>query len=177
MAQGNERSLRMLSIALEMEIKGKAFYEKAIKTCGNPLGREIFSTLMQDEVIHVERIKSIYATVETGKGWDDAWTRFHADHAEVQPLFRELAVRHGANIKAETSDLEALEIGIDFERKSVEFYEQHATQATDPQEKRFIEKMIGEEKGHYAVLADLKYYLSDPTAWFAERERSGYDGA
>lgn len=173
----NERALRMLSIALEMENKGKAFYDKAIQNCGNALGREIFTTLMQDEVVHVDRIKAIYTTLEGGKAWNDAWTHFHADHGEIKPLFRELAVRHGANIKAETSDLEALDVGIDFERKAVEFYEQQLPLTTDAQEKRFVEKMIGEEKSHYAVLSDMKAYLTDPAAWFAERERTGYDGA
>ena len=47
-------SIDMLATALEMEEKGKAFYEKAGKSCRDPQCREIFSTLMADEMLHTE---------------------------------------------------------------------------------------------------------------------------
>jgi rubrerythrin len=177
MPKVNERALRMLAIALEMEQKGKAFYEKAIAESGNPLGREIFGTLRADEIVHVDRIKAIYSEVEGGGSFSDGWSRFKQAHAELTPIFRDLARRHGANITAATTDIEALDIGIDFERKSVSFYEEQIPRAEGESERRFLERMVAEEKGHEAVLVDMRQYLSNPSAWFAEHERSGLDGA
>jgi len=37
--------------------------------------------------------------------------------------------------------------------------------------------MIAEEKDHYAVLTDLKFYLTNPEGWFQENEHHGMDGA
>jgi rubrerythrin len=72
--------------------------------------------------------------------------------------------------------MEALDTGIDLEARSVEFYEKQLTEAADPLEQEFIRKMVAEEKGHHAVLKDMKFYLSDPEDWFRERESGGLDG-
>jgi len=66
---------------------------------------------------------------------------------------------------------------IDFEMRSVEFYEEQLPKATDSLEQEFIKKMIVEERGHHAALTDMKFYLSDPAGWFREKERGGpFDG-
>ena len=173
----SERGLKMLSTALDMEEKGRSFYEKAISSCKNELGKEIFNLLMKDEIIHVSRIKSIYAALSEKKVWSDSWKSFGEGHADLKPFFSDLARKHGVNIKANTSDIEALSVGIDFESKSVKFYEDELQKASDPMEKIFIQKMVAEEKSHFAVLNDTKFYLTDPAAWFAEKERVGLDGA
>jgi rubrerythrin len=177
MATTNERSLGMLKTALEMEEKGKSFYQMAVATCENQVGREIFTTLMNDELVHTERIKAIYAQLEGGGHWDDAWLSFKIDHGDVKPVFRNLAAKLGKEITANTNDLDALKVGIEFEQKSVDYYAEHLSLTTDSHEKRFLERMVAEEKGHRSVLQDMHAYLSDPASWFAERERSGYDGA
>ncbi|MBW1672683.1 MAG: hypothetical protein JRJ45_03385, partial [Deltaproteobacteria bacterium] len=60
MKNNKERSLQMLSEALELEKKGEAFYKEAVSTCQNDLGREIFRMLMKDEGLHMDRIHTIY---------------------------------------------------------------------------------------------------------------------
>ncbi|MBW2648656.1 MAG: hypothetical protein JRC53_02390 [Deltaproteobacteria bacterium] len=87
-----------------------------------------------------------------------------------------MAKKHGSKIIADTSDLEALDTGIDFEMRSVEFYEEQLTKATNSLEQEFIKKMVTEERGHHAALTDMKFYLSDPAGWFREKERGGLDG-
>lgn len=53
MSSGQDRSLEMLSTALELEKKGTRFYEEAISACHNQIGREIFRMLMKDEVMQM----------------------------------------------------------------------------------------------------------------------------
>ena len=171
-----DRSLQMLSTALEMEEKGKNFYERAIRTAKNELGRDIFRTLMEDEIIHMDRIRKIYTSLSDNQAWSEEWKGLKVKHDNLGDLFRNMAKKHGAKITAETSDLEAIEVGIDFESRSVSFYEEQLTKATDPLEQEFIEEMVAEERSHHAALTDMKLYLSDPAGWFREKEHGGLDG-
>ena len=176
MTATNERAVAMLKTALEMEEKGYAFYEKAIASTVNPLGKEIFTTLAKDETVHVNRIKSIYERLTGSQDWGTDWQSMAIEHTPLTQIFRDLAAKHGKEITAATSDIEAVDVGIDFEQKSVTFYQDELGLATDPVEKRFIEKMVGEERDHFKALSDLKLYLTDPSAYFTEQEHHGLDG-
>lgn len=171
-----DRSMAMLTTALEMESKGKEFYGKALKTSHNPLGQKIFTMLQKDEDVHIQRIQAIYTQLKGQHAWTDAWKTMTVGHEDLGKVFRELAAAHGQNIKADTGDLEALDVGIDFEFKSVRFYEDQLKVAEDRLEKEFIQHMIAEEKGHHTALSDMKHFLGDPAAWFREQERSAFDG-
>ena len=172
----HDRSLDMLSKALEMEQKGYEFYERTISACRNELGVKIFTMLRDDEVIHTRRIKAIYESLKGGQPWGREWKNLQFNHRDLTVMFKDLAKAQGPNISPGSGDLEALEVGIDFETRAVAFYEGHLAAATDPLEREFIEHMIEEEKGHHTALADMKYFLADPAAWFREQEGSAFDG-
>lgn len=177
MTETNERALRMLQTALEMETKGHHFYSRTLETCSNPTGREIFQMLLEDEVHHTAIIRTIYDSLGGGKDWSRELAQMEAlEHQDLGAVFRTLAVKHGDKITASTSDLEALEVGIDFERKAVLFYQDALDEATDDLERRFVRLMIAEEKTHVQVLTDMKIYLTQPEAWFQMQERSQLDG-
>ena len=177
MTHQENRALEMLKTALDMEEKGEIFYKKAAGDSTNTLGREIFETLMKDERVHHERIQKIYNTLTAQNKWTDEWKSLGTGHKDVRELFQEMAVAHGKTLQADPNDLQALDVGIDFEYKTMKFYEQHLQKAADPLEKEFTEKMAAEERGHYTALKDMKFYLTDPAAWYQEKEHSGLDGA
>ena len=177
MTNGQDSSLQMLSEALELEKKGEAFYKQAVSTCQNDLGREIFRMLMKDEGLHMDRILKIYNSLKAGQTWSEDWKSITPDHKDLGVLFREMASAHGKSITANTSDLDALNMGIDLELRSISFYKKSLTKAQDSIERDFIEQMIGEENSHHAVLSDMKLYLADPAGWFFEHEHTGLDGA
>ncbi|MBW1859949.1 MAG: ferritin family protein [Deltaproteobacteria bacterium] len=177
MSDAPDRTMHMLSTALGLEEKGKGFYSKAVSTCHNAVGKEIFRMLMKDEVVHMDRIRQIYKRLEGGGPWSDEWKSIQPDHKELGLLFREIAFAHGREVTTEASDMEAIDVGIDFEMRAITFYQEHLEQVTDPLEREFIEQLIKEEKSHHAALSDMKLYLSDSAAWFGEQERSGLDGA
>ena len=177
MSETNERALRMLKTALEMETKGHQFYTRTLQTCSNPPGREIFQMLLEDEVHHTAIIQTIYDSLVGGREWSGELAKMEAlEHEDLGGVFRALAAKHGDRITASTSDLEALEVGIDFEKKAVIFYQDALDEATDGLEQRFVKRMIAEEKTHVQVLTDMKLYLTQPQAWFQMQERSLLDG-
>jgi len=175
MSKEKERSLQMLASALELEEKGRAFYEKAALECHNELGKEIFSLLKDYEISHAESIKKIYQSLEGGAAWSEEWI-------SVQPVddlpivFKRLAEKHASHIKP-ASDLEALETGLELEESSIRFYDKHMIEASEPLEKKFIEQMLMEEREHFRILADMKFFYSDPEGWLMEKEHLQLDGA
>ncbi len=176
MMENRTKVLEMLKTALGMEEKGRGFYDDAIAKCDNEIGREIFTTLRNDEVVHVDRIKEIFTSLETDAVWQEDW--FDSKHVKsnLKPFFKGLAEKHRDTVQASTGDIEALDVGIDFEQRAVKYYETQLLDADDPIERKFIEMMIGEEREHFTVLSDLKFYLSDPTGWFVEQEHQELGG-
>jgi len=172
-----ERAMQMLATAMQMEEKGHRYYDKQVAECSDDLARQIFEKLRDDEVVHVARIKRIWNYLDRGHPWDDGWDAEGETSGDLQTFFRDLVQAQQEAHVAPKGDLEALEMGIDFEQRAVAYYQNQMDQADGPLERRFIQKMIDEERSHYAALVDVKYYLTDPEAWMQEMERSGLDGA
>jgi rubrerythrin len=178
MNSGSERSLQMLSAALEKEQKGCDFYKDAAAKCANPLGKELFKILIGEEGIHVKRIQEIYDHLQGGKSnWPETWKSLKGENPDVLALARKRISELGSKVKPESSDLEAIEIGIQMEQGAIKFYEDQLAKAVEPLEKEFVTLMINEEHNHFAALSDMKWYFTDPEAWFIEKEKHGLDGA
>jgi rubrerythrin len=63
------------------------------------------------------------------------------------------------------------------ENASIQFFQSQLDVSTDPVEREFLENMIKEEREHFVLLADLKYYYTDPESWFMEKSGARLDGA
>jgi rubrerythrin len=177
MTEGTQRSLQMLATALEKEEKGREFYREAVSTCRNEVGKDLFRELSADEGVHIVRIKEIYSALQGGKAWSADWKSHRVENEDLKHLFAARMSKLGPQVTAESGDLDALKIGLEMEQGAINFYEGQLEKATEPLERDFITLMIGEEHGHYAALADVKFYLENPESWFTEHERHGLDGA
>jgi rubrerythrin len=177
MAEKEERGLGVLCAALELEKGENEFYKKAAESCPNEVGREIFRMLAGDEVEHARQIEEIYKMMQAGKPWPEQCALYDREQRDAKGVLQEVASRHGAVIEAGAGALEALDVAVDLERSSVRFYKDQLDHATDPRERKFLEKMIEEEQGHFLILSDMRYYYSDPEGYFMEKEHRGLDGA
>lgn len=173
----SKESLTMLSKALEIEKRGIDYYKKAMSECKNELGRKIFQMLLEDEFVHIERIKQIFDTLTTGGEWSKEMFEFKSHKSDIKKLFEEIAKKQEKNIRAEPSDVEALKIGMDFELATIKFYEEKLKESTEDLEREFVKRMIDEENYHYNALNDTHFYLTNPEAWFLEKEKITLDGA
>ncbi len=178
MSDSSDRALQMFQTALKMEEKGHDFYTKALESCKNPAGVEIFRMLAQDEVHHTRIIKKIYDKVSGGADYSEELAEMEGQRREedLGAFFRKVAERHGRDIHADTSDLEALAVGLDFEKKAVDFYSRSLAEATDPTERRFLEEMVAEERTHVQLISDTLAYLENPADWFEAMEKPLLDG-
>jgi len=177
MTEASGRGLTMLNVALQKEEKGRQFYQEAAAKCASEVGKEMFRSLMADEGVHIKRIKEIFTALQKSGGWNSEWRKHQVENEDLRSLIKERITKLGPKVNLEASDLDAVKIALEMEQGAINFYEDQFTKATDPLEKDFIVKMIGEERTHFAALGDVKMFLENPESWFAEKERSGLDGA
>jgi rubrerythrin len=170
-------SIEMLSTALAMEEKGREFYEKAASECKNDLGVDLFRQLAADEIRHITAIKEISRSIESCGRFAEGWESCGGEHADVAAFFDALAARHGTAMRCEAGDMDAVEVAIDMELRAIMFYMQRLGKTSDPAERRFLHAVVAEEHSHHAALTDMRFYLTNPEAYFAEKERAGLDGA
>jgi rubrerythrin len=176
MSDATDRSKQMLAAALQKEEWGRDFYLKAVSTCSNDLGKEMFRILAGEEGVHITRIREIYKGLAGGQKWTADWKAHKQNNENLEELLSAKMAAFGPRIKAETTDLEALNIALEFEQDAIQLFESELSSATDPIEREFITKMIAEERSHYASIANVKMFFVDPESWHVERERHGLDG-
>lgn len=170
-----EKFKKWVCTALEMEEKGRSFYEKAVSQCEDGVGREIFTMLRDDEVRHIERIKEIEKALDADSGLEQACS-FDVSMEDPRQMFRDIAARALEGKPCSTTQ-KSLQTGIDFELALIKFYEEALNEADEDLERQFLRRMVAEEKGHYVLLSDLNYYYEDPEGWAMEQGRGGLDGA
>ena len=172
-----EKTLEMFCTVIEMKERKKALYEDAMKACPDQVGIETFRMLKEAEEEHLKNIQEVYDTLRQGKDWVQA-CKFHEPASEdKQTLLRRIAEEHGKMPKACLDDVAAIETGLKLENASIQFFTDRQKEATDAVELEFVQKMISEEREHYILLADLKFYYVDPQGWFMEKGRARLDGA
>lgn len=170
-----ESCLQGLDKALQLEMDGMAFYKKMAAESKNQLAKEMFAYLADAEVTHMDRIKQISGSLKTTGSW--CKTSDYKVHAGIKEIFNTLARKGKDKLEPDATDIQALEVGLDLEVKSIDFYKEQLTASSDVNEKAFYAGLIEEENMHYRTLKDMKFYLEDPDAWFAEHEKHGLDGA
>jgi rubrerythrin len=166
----------MFCTALEMKEKKKALYEDALKTCPDQVGQETFRILLNAEIEHTQHIGEIAQELKQGKDWVDA-CKFYPEQENLKKAFHRIAKEQLGAGPVCADDIRALETGMKLEDASVRFFEEQLKIVKDPLARQFLERMINDEREHFTLLADLKFYYSDPQAWFMEKGKARLDGA
>lgn len=177
MTNAQDESLEMFCTALEMKERKKALYQEAMQACPDQVGIETFRMLRDAEDEHLKSIHELYEQLKQGKVAPDACKFIDFGGEDKKSILRRIAAEHGKIPKACVDDVVAIETGMGLEDASLQFFEKRHAKATDPAEREFLECMMKEEREHYVLLADLKYYYTDPESWFMEKSRARLDGA
>ncbi|MCU0859172.1 MAG: ferritin family protein [Thermoplasmata archaeon] len=165
-------SLDVLRNAIDMELEGKDFFERAAKTMKHPRAREMFSSLVRQEQKHIEVIEEEMRRLESGKGWGTlSDVRSTAPRMPQISVFRDREVAR-RKIKDGASELEVLEVGMTVERKSVEYYRSAALKATDPGARELFDWLVGQEAGHLTILTAEHDSRSGSGFYYGEAEFS-----
>ena len=175
MVAEQDKTLKALQTAIQMEIDGKEYYLKASRESTNEMGKKLLQSLAAEEDIHQDKFTEIYNAIRTKKAWPV--TDFQPDGGKtLRTIFANATEKTGSNIKAPATELDAVQTAMEMENKSYDFYENQAHNATSDAERGFFETVAAEEREHHIILLDYYEYLKDPAGWFTKKERPSLDG-
>jgi len=149
-----------IEMAIEIEKEGRKFYLDAADKTDNELAKKMFSSLADDESAHIVTFQKIFDTMSGSEEWREL--------ANVSPRVGKVPVFEGKVEKRENidqSDLDALRIAMDSERKSIELYRKTAAAAEDPLAEKIFSRIEEEEKYHYDLLQAQYDSLTNSGFW------------
>lgn len=170
-----DKTLKALKIAIQMEIDGKQYYLKTSRESGNELGRKLLRTLAAEEDSHRQKFEQIYSAVRDKKGWPT--TDFQPDGGRsLRTIFARATEEIGSGAKAPATELDAIQTAMDMEKESYDFYKSQGESATHNAERDFYLTVAAEEQEHHLILLDYYQFLKDPSGWFVQKEHHSLDG-
>ena len=175
MEREQSKTIKAVQFAIQMEIDGKEFYQRASQGSDNRLGKELFEWLAGEEDKHRQRFEAIYNSLKSEKAWPEV---------DIQPrkgdilstFFSEAMRAAGPNVKPAGTELDTIAKAMEMEDKVAKFYSSQGKEATYDAEKKLYTSLAAEEKGHYLTLVDYREYLIDPAGWFRKAEHHSLDG-
>lgn len=170
-------AIEVLKKGMTTELWGMNFYEEAAERTQDETGRRVFASLMAEESKHLEVLCGEYAALTQSKGCvgiDEA--RKLAVTVDPTTIFPE-ARAVPQLIPAGATDIQALQMALDFEQRGYRAYTEAAEQATLPQEKKLWEWLARAEDLHYTFIQKTHEFLTTNGVWyFDEKELPFFEG-
>jgi rubrerythrin len=144
-----DATLAALQMAIQTELDGYSFYRRFARQTDDPGARAMFERLAEDEVMHLELLRSTKTVLEESGQWAE-YQGLALEPVRGAPIFSRQRVEQ--NVVAYTSDLSALRVAYLIEKDAVDFYRRAAQGTTDPDGKRMFLDLVKMEQGHLDLL-------------------------
>ena len=156
------KALEILKMAILMEKRGKAFYEKMAEQTDSEGAKMIFMTMAEEEKEHVEYLSKQFSHYVKEKHFAKPDTSADiSDNISGEIINKEIVKQ----ISAASFEAAAISAAMDFETRAVEVYSQRAAEAEDPNEKEMYAWLAEWERGHHKILHDLNEALKE-SIWY-----------
>ncbi len=162
-----------LKLAMEFEKEGLEYYHQARDKCKHPMGKKMFESLAEDEVLHMKRIKELFDSLLDKGEWPH---QLPLPRTQIKTVFKEAIDTIDKDLKSDENDLEAIDWALKLERKGYEFYRDMSQKSSKQDEKDFFSVLAEEENTHIDVLQTTHEYLEHPWDFYLEEERSIFEG-
>jgi rubrerythrin len=147
MDKNTEEILQGLKTAIEAELTGHEFYKNAAKTTTDPVGKETFSRMAEEEMGHFNYLRHQYESVLKKGEYDFTKKLLKKDYTHAEsPIFSDEIKRRVNDSNFEVS---ALTIGMKLELDAMQFYRACAEKADSEDVKDFYNELADWEKDHY----------------------------
>jgi len=171
---------RILRDAIKLEQDGEQYDEMAAEKALNPLARNTFRALAEEEGAHAKLVRAYWDAVSEGglpptpQSIDD---RDYSLGATAKGIFKKAKQELAEGVSLVPEDLSELyDQAMEMERKSIALYQQGAEQADDSEARKFFEYLADQERGHLKLLANGQQYLDDPASWYLQEEQWTLEG-
>ena len=175
MESEQEKTVKVLQVAIQMEADGKKFYLIASRESGNETGRKLLESLAAEEDVHKKNFEEIYASIKNNWGWPEL-APAPGGGENLRTLFAQALEESDLGVKVKATELDAVKTAMEMENKTYDYYMVQGKAATGRAEKAFYEALMAQERGHYLVLSDYYEYLEDPAGWFVNKEHPTLNG-
>jgi rubrerythrin len=161
---GTTGALEVLRNAIQMEIEGKDFFERAAGMVKHQRSKDTFISLVKQEQRHLDILGEELNRLEHGEEWASLqdMKRSAPTFARVS-VFQDRAFRH-LKLSPDAGELEVLKVGIEVEQKSIEYYRSAGSRTDDSRAREIFNWLVGEEAGHMTIL----------NAEYENRTKSGF---
>ena len=157
----NKSVIDIIKEAIKLEIEGRKFFEYAEKLTHNKLGKKMFQKLAKEEVGHLDSFGKLFTSIIGSEDWEKFVNK--EESKSKSSIIEELTSRLEKGERA--SELEAISIGMDLEKKSIAFFEKSANEVSDPIVREIISKICDEERFHYDLLQAEYDSLTNSGFW------------
>ena len=157
-----------VAAAKQLEVDGRRFYlEAAGKASTEPL-KKMFASLADDESNHLEWLDKLAPGVESARAANEAL------YGKLKDVFAATAGAKAA--EGSGSDIEAIDVAIGMEDKSVGAYAEWVEKGDSEEVRSLGGVLVGQERFHRQLLENAKEYLQNPGDWFMQEERWNFEG-
>ena len=144
-----------IEISLFIEKEGLGFYEKAAKNVSNPRVKDMFTRLAEEERDHIQTLQTKVRFLQpaiSGKGKSRTHLDLFVSNELKGKIFPASETKAVQNFKSDfKSDMEALEFGIESERRSIEVLSSLLENEKKLDVKAIFSHLMVEEKKHLAL--------------------------
>jgi rubrerythrin len=148
-----------IEISLFIEKEGLFFYESVGKKIQNPQVREMFSRLADEEREHIqslqEKSRYLQPAIAGRSRPKEHLVRFIGEELKGK-IF---PIMNSSSVQGIDSDKQALELGIESEKRSIEMLQSFLVKEKKMDVKAIFSHLLVEEKKHLLMLQDLKTKL------------------
>ena len=144
-ASQNDDIIKGLTIAIELETKGRSFYLAKY----HELKREVFNFLADDELQHLKALENVKEIIERRGQWVEV------REVQLRNLGRPKLFDRGqteTRISDESSNRGILLAALSVERKSEEFYNRMMEKVEDDDAKKFFAALASLERRHFEII-------------------------
>jgi rubrerythrin len=175
MSSTTEARIKALEVALNNESRERDFYLKHAERTRNSFGKLMFQSIAQDEEEHYQRLLELHKKLQDEGKWPET-IPLKVKGVDMKSVLKKVIDSIDTSAKADTDDMEAVKIAIEFETKGEKFYSDLRDSVDDPIEKEFYGILASMEREHRLSLEDTYDYFKDPEGWYRMKEGRHLDG-
>jgi Fur family ferric uptake transcriptional regulator len=141
-----------LELTLAIERRGYTFYTNASRKTKNGSGRRMFQRLAAEESDHLRRLQQEHRSLLEKNEWlKREPARLPLSRKIVEEIFPQKELL-SIEVKDETTDLEALNIAMNLERRSHQFFKDFANHMADTNGRKIFMDFANDEESHLKAL-------------------------
>jgi rubrerythrin len=161
----------IIEAAIQLERDGQEFYLGVAGKASSDLARQMFESLADDELIHIEWIKK-----KLLPGEEVAAATKKKTYERLRGIFADVpeSMREGA--ASSEDDIEAVNTAVKMEEKSRAAYLKWADETDDDDLRKLCDALADQERFHREILENTIKYLESTGDWFMVEEGWHFDG-